>query len=97
MFRKITFIIDYNDWSLKGFGWYDVGPASQTVAQYYISIEPMYRVICCFWRRDGKRHLHNNTAVRKHGTITNAVSMSGNIETALGKCNVFVQSLQQTQ
>ena len=28
----------------------------------------MYRVIWCFWRRDGKRHPH--TAVRKQCTIT---------------------------
>ena len=32
--------------SLKGQGWNNVGPASQTVAQHYISIGPMYRVIC---------------------------------------------------
>ena len=31
--------------SLKGFGWDNVGPASQTVAQYYFTIGPMYRVI----------------------------------------------------
>ena len=34
--------------SLKGFGWNNVGPASQTVAQRYTSIGPMYRVIWCF-------------------------------------------------
>ena len=66
----------------------------------------MYRVIWCFWRRDVKRHPHSHqhAAVRKNGTITNAVSMSGqrrrlwfNIETALDECHVFVQSIQQTQ
>ena len=31
--------------SLKGFGWNNVGPASQTVAQHYISIGQMYYVI----------------------------------------------------
>ena len=31
--------------SLKGFGWNNAGPASQTVAQHYISVGPMYRVI----------------------------------------------------
>ena len=36
----------------------------------YISIGPMYRVIWCFWRRDEKRHPHDNAAVRKYGTIT---------------------------
>ena len=34
--------------SLKGFVWKNVGPASQTVAQLYISIGSMYRVIWCF-------------------------------------------------
>ena len=70
----------------------------------YISFGPMYRVIWCFWRRDGKRHPHNNAAVRKHGKSPNAVSFSGqrlglwvNIETALGECHVFAQSIQQTQ
>ena len=62
--------IKYSDKSLKGFGWNNVGPASQTMAQPYVSIGPMYRVIWCFWRRDEKRHPHNNAAVRKHGTIT---------------------------
>ena len=55
--------------SLKGFGWNNVGPASQTVAHYYISIGPMYRVIWCFWRQDFKGHQHN-AAVRKDGTFT---------------------------
>ena len=31
--------------SLKGFGWYNVGPALQTMAQHYFIIDPMYRVI----------------------------------------------------
>ena len=31
--------------SLKGLGWNNVGPASQTVAQQYFAIGPMYRVI----------------------------------------------------
>ena len=29
--------------SLKGFGWNSVGPASQTVAQHYFTVGPMYR------------------------------------------------------
>ena len=40
--------------SSKGFGWNNVGPASQTMAQHYISIGPMYRVIWCSWRWDVK-------------------------------------------
>ena len=35
--------------SLKGVGWNNVGPASQTLGQHYISKRPMYRVIWCFW------------------------------------------------
>ena len=31
--------------SLKGFGWNNVGPALQTMAQHYFIIDPMYRVI----------------------------------------------------
>ena len=42
MFRKKTFTIEYSNSSLKGFGWNNVGPASQTVAQHYISIGQMY-------------------------------------------------------
>ena len=40
------YIYDYiRDLSLEGFGWNNVGSASQTMAQPYISIGPMYRVI----------------------------------------------------
>ena len=31
--------------AFKGFGWNNVGTVSQTLSDYYISIEPMYRVI----------------------------------------------------
>ena len=31
--------------SLKGFGWNNFDPSSQTVAQHYFTIGPMYRVI----------------------------------------------------
>ena len=40
--------------SLKGFGGNNFGTASQTVAQHYISIGTMYRVIWCSWRGDVK-------------------------------------------
>ena len=50
------------------------------MAQHYISIGPMYRVILCFWHRDRKRHLYNNAAVRKHCTITYAVSILAGVE-----------------
>ena len=52
--EKIIFTIIFVVRSLKGFAWNNVGPASQTVTQHYISIGPMYRVIWCFWRRDAK-------------------------------------------
>ena len=62
--QKNAFAIKYSDQSFKGFDWNNVGPASQTVAQHYISNGPMYRVVWCFGRRDGKYHPHTNTAVR---------------------------------
>ena len=37
--------LNNSDKSLKGFDWNNVGPASQTVTQHYISIGPMHRVI----------------------------------------------------
>ena len=42
--KKITIILMVK--SLKGFGWTNVRPASQRVAQHYFIIGPMYRVIC---------------------------------------------------
>ena len=33
------------DRQIKGFGWNNVGATSQTVAQHYFTIGPMYRVI----------------------------------------------------
>ena len=47
---KYMFMIKYSDSTVKGFDWNNIGQASQTVAQHYISIGPMYRVIWCFWR-----------------------------------------------
>ena len=44
----IIFTIIFEVKSLKGFGWNNVGPASQTVVQHYIGIGPMYSVIWCF-------------------------------------------------
>ena len=44
-FRKKIFTIKFVAKSLKGFGWNNVGLASQTVAQHYFTIGPMYRVI----------------------------------------------------
>ena len=65
----IIFTIIFVVKSLKGFGWNDVDSSSQTVAQHYISIGPMYRLIRCFRHRDFKGHQHN-AAVRKDCTIT---------------------------
>ena len=44
----IIFTIIFVVKSLKGFGWNNVGQASQMLALHYISIGPMYRVIWCF-------------------------------------------------
>ena len=53
--------------SLKGFGWNNVGPASQTVAQHYFTIGPMYRAIPEVAFRGGiKRHPYSSQS--KHGT-----------------------------
>ena len=43
--EKYIFTIIFVVKSLKGFSYNNVGPASQTVAQHYISIGPMNRVI----------------------------------------------------
>ena len=66
-------VLEKNDkykykYCLKGFGWYNVGPASQTVAQHYFTIGPMYRVIRVVAFRGIKRHPHGSQS--KHGTIT---------------------------
>ena len=54
--------------SLKGFGWNNVGPASQTVAQHYFTIGPMYRVIRVVAFRGIKYLPYGSEG--KHGTIT---------------------------
>ena len=54
VFRKKIFTIIFVFKRLKGFGWTNVGTASQAVTQHYIIIGPMYRVIWCFWRWDVK-------------------------------------------
>ena len=55
-------------WSLKGFGWNNFSPASQTVAEHYFTIGPMYRVIRVVALRGIKRHPYGSQS--KHGTIT---------------------------
>ena len=59
--------------SLKGFGWNNVGPASQTVAQHYFTIGPMYRVIRVVAFRGIKRHPYGSQA--NAGQSPNSVSM----------------------
>ena len=70
--------------SLNGFGWNNVGPASQTVAQHYISIGPMYSAIWCFRRQDFKGNQHN-AAVRKYGTITRYCFNDGPASKTMGQ------------
>ena len=43
--EKIILTIIFVVKSWNGFGWNNVGPASQTVAQHYFTIGPMYCVI----------------------------------------------------
>ena len=97
----IIFTIIFVVKSLKGCGWNNVGQASQTVAQHYISIGSIYRVIWCFWLRDFKGHQHN-AASENTVQSPNAVSMTGqrrrlwvNIATVLVECHVFAQSIHQ--
>ena len=53
---------------LKGFGWNNVGPASQTVAQQFFPIRLMYRVIRVVAFRGIKRHPYGSQ--NRHGAIT---------------------------
>ena len=85
--EKNIFTIIFVVKSLKGFSWINVGPASQTTAQHYISIGPMYRVIWCLWHRDGKRHPYNHLHVadRKHSTITRCCFNDGPVSKTVGQ------------
>ena len=56
-----------------GFGWNNVGPASQTVTPPYFTIRPMYRVIGVVAFRGIKRHPYGSQS--KHWTTPNSVSM----------------------
>ena len=62
--EKIIFVVK----SLKGFGWKNVGSASQTVAQHYFTIGPMYHVIRVVAFRGMKCHPYDSQS--KQGTIT---------------------------
>ena len=84
------------------FGWNYVGQASQTVAQHYISARPMYVLFGVSGAGIG-----SVTPIMQQSENTmqsaNAVSMTDqrrrlwvNIETALGECYEFAQSIQQT-
>ena len=57
--------------SLKGFGWNNVGPASQTEAHHYFTIGPMYRVIWVVAFRGIKRHPYGSQANtgQSHNTV----------------------------
>ena len=66
--EKNIFTIIFVVKSLKGFDWNNVGPASQTLAQHYFTIRPMYRVIRVNASRRIKRHPYGNQS--KHRSIT---------------------------
>ena len=53
--------------ALKGSSWNNVDAASQTVAQHYFTIEPMYRVIRVVAFRGIKHHRYGSQI--KHGKI----------------------------
>ena len=61
--------------SLKRVDWNNVGPASQTVAQHYLIIDPMYRVIRVVAFQGGKCHPYGNQS--SQGQSLNSVSMLG--------------------
>ena len=79
MFKKSSekklFTIIFVVKSLKGFGWNNVGPASQTVAQIYFTIGPMYHVIRVVAFRGIKCHPYGSQA--NTGQSPNSVSMMG--------------------
>ena len=61
--------------SLKRVDWNNVGPALQTVAQHYLIIDPMYRVIRVVAFQGGKCHPYGSQS--RHGQSLNSVSMVG--------------------
>ena len=73
--EKNIFSIIFVVKSLKGFGWNNLGLASQAVAQHDLTIGPMYRVINIVTFRGIKCHPYGSQS--KHGAITNPVSMLG--------------------
>ena len=69
-----------------GLGWNNVGSALQTVAQHYINIAPMYRVIwvvAFLATRGEKRHPHSSPS--KHGTIIQCCFNFGPASKTLGQ------------
>ena len=74
-FQKKMFTIIFVAKSLKGFGWNNVGPALQTMAQHYFIIDPMYRVIRIVAFRVRKCHPYGSQS--KQGQSPNSVSMLG--------------------
>ena len=69
----ILFVVE----SFKGFGWNNVGPASQTVDKHYFPVGPMYRVIQVMAFQGTKRQ-RTHMAVRSNtGQSPNSVSMLG--------------------
>ena len=71
--EKNIFTIIFVVRSLKGFGLNNVGPESQTVAQHYFTIGPMYCVIRVVAFQGIKHHLYGSQ--RKHGQSPNSVLM----------------------
>ena len=77
--EKKIFTIIFVLKSLMGFGWINAGPASQTMAQHYFTIGPVYRVIWVVAFRGIKRHTCFNV-----GPASNIPVRLTGIETAMG-------------
>ena len=62
--EKKLFTIIFVVKRLKGFGWNNVGPASQPVAPHYFTIRPMYRVIRVVAFRGMRRHPYGSRSTQ---------------------------------
>ena len=81
--EKNIFTIIFVAKSLKGFGWNNVGPALQTVAQHYFTIGPMYGIIRVVAFRKIKCHPYGSQS--KHGAITQICSNVGTASSTIDR------------
>ena len=69
--------------TFKGFGWNNVGPASQTVIQHYFTTGLMYRVVRVVAFRGIKRQCTRMAVIANTGQSPNSVSMLGQLRIRL--------------